>query len=192
MLLSSAIRSVLGSSFNTSAFPINCGATGFLPERRDSSTRRRMRRCSRSSRQACQRAWAFCRIPSFSTFPIGPFGPLAQACAPAKENRVVMKIATTSKAGATRYAPRFRLASNPLETSAPTKPPAGMAPRIAGMKDRRETSAGRERRSNPYPASVATCESIARLRNQRQPRTRIAAGSKNAANPNIWKKRSAP
>ena len=103
-----------------------------------------------------------------------------------------MKIATTSKAGATRYAPRFRLASNPLETNVPTKPPAGMAPRMAGMKDRREISAGRERRSNPYPASVATCESIARLRNQRQPRTRIAAGSKNAANPNIWKKRSAP
>src|ERR1700676_1725141 len=66
-----------------------------------------------------------------------------------------------------------------------------MAPRRAGMKDRREISAGRERRSNPYPATVATCESIARLRNHRQPRTRIAAGSRNAANPKIWKRKSA-
>jgi len=56
-VLSSAIRIVLGGSFKTSGFSNRLRVEQVLPERRDSSTRRRMRRCSRSSRQACQRAW---------------------------------------------------------------------------------------------------------------------------------------
>ncbi len=179
-------------SFWSSAFPISCGGTGFLPDSRDSSTRRRMRCCSRSSRQACQRAWAFCRIPSLSTFPIGPFGPLAHACAPENENRVVIKSAVTSSATVTRFAPhKLNPVRSPLEKSSPNNPPGGTAPRTSQMCHS-ESRVGSESNSNAKPTTVATCESIARLRSHRHPKTRIAAGNRNAANPKIWKRPSEP
>src|SRR5260370_12305656 len=192
ILLSSARRIVLEGSFRSSAFPNNCGGTDLLPDKRDSSTRRRRRCCSRSSRQACQRAWAFCKIPSFSTFPIGPFGPLAHACSPEKENRVVINRAVTSSATATRFPPhRLNPVRSPLDRSSPSNPPGSTAPRTS-QTCHRESSVGSESSSMPKPATAATCEPIALLRNQRQPNTRIAAGSRNAANPKVWKRRSAP
>src|ERR1700687_2551728 len=73
---------------------------------RVSSTRRRMRSCSRWFRQLCQRACAFCSKPSFSTAPSGPFGLFAHACVPANEKLVVMKSALRKIANAIRLAPQ--------------------------------------------------------------------------------------
>src|SRR5260370_39146845 len=49
ILLSSPRRIVLGGSFKISAFPIDCGGTGFLPDRRGFSTPPPQRSAPRSS-----------------------------------------------------------------------------------------------------------------------------------------------
>ncbi len=116
----------LAGSFVTAAVPNDCGATGFRPEIRVSSTRRRIRSCSRSSRHECQRAAAFCRIPSLSTAPIGPFGPVAQACVPANENLVAINNAVKKAPRRPAVAPqKLNPVSKLLEISDPSIPPGG-------------------------------------------------------------------
>src|SRR5580693_6382033 len=130
-------------SFNKGELPKDCGVTGFRPEIRVSSTRRRMRSCSRSSLQEFQRAAAFCKIPSFSTAASGPLELLAQACVPAKENRVVMNREVKNSATATTVAPqKLNPVRRLFERSDPSIPPGGIAPRSWGkcQSERREGS----------------------------------------------------
>src|ERR1700682_3035862 len=94
-------------------------------------------------------------------------------------------------ATATSRAPqKLKPASRPLEMSDPANPPGGIAPRTSG-KWQSASREGSDSKRSPYPASVAHCESIARLRSHRQPTTRMAIGNKNAPNPNTWNIRSA-
>src|ERR1700676_3275303 len=130
-------------SFITAALPNDCGVTGVRPEIRVSSTRLRMRCCSLSSLQEFQRAAAFCKMPSFSTAPIGPLELLAQACVPAKEKRVVMKSDVKNSATATTVAPqKLNPVRRLFERSDPSIPPPGIAPRSWGkcQRERREGS----------------------------------------------------
>src|SRR5882724_3041964 len=101
-------------------------------------------------------------------------------------NRDVKKRAT-----ATSRAPqKLKPASKLLEISDPANPPGGIAPRTSG-KWQSASREGSDKRRSPYPTRVAAWEPIARLRNHRQPITRNAMGSKNAAKPNTWNSRSA-
>ncbi len=131
--LSSSSSIVREFSLKAVSVPTACGDTGFRPERRVSASRLRSRSCSRVPRHARQRACTFCRMPSFSTAPMGPFGPLAQACAPEKENLVVMNKAVNKSATATRFAPMgLKPVRKPPETNVPSIPPGGTVPRTSG------------------------------------------------------------
>src|SRR3981081_4206885 len=102
-----------------------------------------------------------------------------------------MNIHVKKSATATSRAPqKLKPASRLLEISEPVNPPGGIAPRTSG-KWQRANREGSDKRRRPYPTSVATCESIARLRNQRQPTTRSAIGNKNAPKPKTGNSKSA-
>ncbi len=104
---------------------------------------------------------------------------------------MVINNAVTSNATATRFAPqRLKPLRRPPDRSSPSAPPARIAPRTSQICHK-ERIAGSESSSNANPMSVATCDSTARLRNQRHPRTKNAAGSRKAANPKTWKRPSA-
>ena len=60
-------------------------------------------------------------------------GPLAHACAPEKENLVVMNNAVSNSATATRFAPMgLKPVRKPPETNEPSIPPGGTVPRTSG------------------------------------------------------------
>src|SRR6267378_6314822 len=102
-----------------------------------------------------------------------------------------MKRDVKKRATATSRAPqKLKPASKLLEISEPANPPGGIAPRTSG-KWQSASREGSDKSRRPYPATVAHCESIARLRNQRQPTTRMAIGNKNAPKPNTWNSKSA-
>src|SRR5712672_2206085 len=184
--LSSGNWMVCWASLNVAALP-----TGFLPSRRLASTRRRIRSCSRPACQSCHLACAFCRIPSFPTAPTGPRGPVTHACELANEKLVVKNVAVTSKASETMYAPALlKPARRALASSVPSIPPAGSAPRTSG-KGTSANSGGSDSSNNPYPKSMAFCDSTCLLRNHFSPSQNTASGNRNAAYPSAWNMRSA-